>query len=92
MLCVASLPRLFAGALAAGVRGDTGVRFGASVEADRAGAVRSGVGGIDVATTRAGAIGVGWLIGAAHALAINIKVIDTINRRIIIARSPEQCN
>jgi hypothetical protein len=78
MLCVASLPRLFVGALAAGVR------FGAGVEAgaDRVGAVRSGV----------DAIGVGWLIGAAHALTIKIATINKINRRIFIAPSPERYN
>jgi hypothetical protein len=91
MLCVASLPRLSAGAVAAGVRGDTGVRFGADVETDRAGVGRSGVGGIDVAATRVGAIGVGWLIGGAHAPTIKIATINKIKRRIIIAPSPERC-
>jgi hypothetical protein len=85
MLCVASLPRLFAGALA------PGVRFGAGVETDRAGVGRSGVGGIDVAGINVGAIGVGWLIGAAHALTINTNASNGVNRRIIIALSQVRC-
>ncbi len=39
MLCAASLPRLFVGALAAGVRDGTGV----ATETERVGVVRSGV-------------------------------------------------